>query len=167
MLEMQSVLLELERLKAQGCVLSREFAMSDNLSDAQFEVRRHLLYLDEKNSIGMMRDGMKLLFSGLEAGNKAVGPILQLDGWGAHACSELDANKYDRTLGSLYKKYWRRGSSSPEAELAFGILSSMGTWHVRQQFMKKASGGIPRMAMPQMPDDSDDDEGLPSSFAMP
>ena len=172
MLEKQSVLLEMERLKAQGIILTREFTMSDNLADMQFEVRRHLLRIDESNSIGFMRDGLRLLFSGIEAGNKAVGPVLQLDGWSTQACTELDSHKYDRSLSSLYRKYWRRGSSSPEMDLACGILSSMATWHVKQQFMAKkpkmpGAGGGPfgGMKLPTMPTgDDSDDEGLPVGF---
>jgi len=169
MLEKQSVILELERLKAQGIKLSKEYTLDDNLADMQFEVRRHLLYIDETNNISLMKDGLKLLFGGIEGGNRAVGSILQLDGWSAHACTELDRHKYDQSLSALYRKYWRRGSSSPEMELAFGVLSSLGTWHVKQQFSKSMAPkrGLSGLGIPARleEEDSSDDEDLPPSFA--
>ena len=170
MLEKQSVILELERLKAQGIKLSKEYTLDDNLADMQFEVRRHLLYIDETNNISLMKDGLKLLFGGIEGGNRAVGNILQLDGWSAHACTELDRHKYDQSLSALYRKYWRRGSSSPEMELAFGVLSSIGTWHVKQQFSKSMApkrNGLSGLGIParlEEEEDSSDDEDLPPSF---
>lgn len=181
MLEKQSVLLEMERLKAQGIGLTREYNLDDNLADMQFEVRRHLLRLDEQNAIGMMKDGMKLLFGGIETGNRAIGSILQLDGWSAHACGEMDAHKYDQSLSAIYRKYWRRGVSSPEMEIAFGVLGSIGTWHVKQQFKNQFTKGLggglggssgkkplSGLGAPSKlrdeDDDSSDEEGLPANF---
>ena len=166
MLEMQSVILELERLRAQGCKLSREWTMADRLEDAQFEVRRLVLHQDELNSVSFLKDGLKMAFSAIEAANTSMGPVLQLQGWSAHACKEVDSHRYDNSLSKIYRKYWRRGSSSPELDICFGILGSLGTWHFKQQFFKKPAatfGGMP--SAPAAPhEDSDDDEGLPEGF---
>ena len=138
--------------------------MNDRLEDAQFEVRRLLLFQDEMNSLSYMRDGLKLLMSGVEAANSSVN-LLQLSGWSASINKEIDSSRFDSDLSRIYKKYWRRGSSSPEAALIFGILGSAGSWHFKSQFLRRPATsfqGMPRVT--PAADDSDDDEGLPEGF---
>lgn len=139
-LEKQSVLLDLERLKLQGISLSKEWSMHDRLDDMQFEVRRHLLHLDEQNTVTMMRDGMRLACTGLEMVSQRFA-ILDLSGWSNEVC--CDMNKYDSALSRLYRKYWRRGySNSPEMEIAMGIIGSMGMHHFRQKFSSHMMPGM-------------------------
>lgn len=159
MIEKQSALLELDRLRAQGCTPSKTFTLDDDLTLIQWEIRRHLMMIDEQNSISFMKDALRLGFSGLEALNSKAGPLLELDGWAASASHELSTgHKYDNSLSKLYKKYWRRGNgNSPELELAFGILGSMGAFHFRKKFM--SSRPIPRR--PTLPVDDSDDEEAP------
>lgn len=155
LIEKQSVLLELDRLRAQGVNLTQQFTLDSDLQVMQWEVRRHLMMIDEQNSINFLKDAMRLGFSGIEALNSKAGPLLELDGWAASASQELGAQKYDATLSKLYRKYWKRGSSSPELELAFGILGSAGAYHFRKKFM--GSRAAPRRPA-QVVDDSDDEE---------
>ena len=42
-LQKQTALLELERLRASGVVLSKTYTMSDRLEDMEFEVKKHLI----------------------------------------------------------------------------------------------------------------------------
>lgn len=184
MLEKQSVLLELERMKAQGITLSKQYTLSDRIDDMQFEVRRHLLNIDEQNTVQFMRDGMRLAFTGVEIANSKMGPFLDLDGWAAEVSKDI--SKYDSSLSRLYRKYWKRSAMSPEMELAVGILGSMGMHHFKKKFMGNVmgaamgGGGImgglgnftqnankknAETANKRAPlDSSDDEEGLPASF---
>lgn len=139
MLQKQSVLLELERLKSNGVTLSRRFTMNDRLEDMQFEVRRHLLNIDEQNTVQFMRDTMRIVFSGIEIANGKLGPFLDLDGWAAEVGADM--SRYDSSLSRLYRKYWRRSTMSPEMELAVGILGSMGMHHFKRKFASTLSGG--------------------------
>jgi hypothetical protein len=156
-LEKQSTILELERLRAQGVTLSKTFTLSDPLSDMQFEVRRHLLHMDQVNSLSFMRDAMRLAFSGIEAANSMFGPVVELNGWSAHESQRITNHAYDPQLLALHKKYWRRGDSSPEAQLAFAILGSIGTYHFKQKMSNRP------MRPTNLPADSDDesDEDVP------
>jgi hypothetical protein len=133
-LDKQQVLMDMERLKLQGVKLTKEWNLNDRLDDMQFEVRRHMLHIDEMNNINMMRDGMRLLCSGFEMVNTKMG-ILELDGWAAEVCSDID--KYDNALGRIYRKYWRKnGMSSPEVEIAFGLIGSIGLFHFKQKMQR-------------------------------
>ena len=159
MIEKQSVLMDLDRLRAQGITITRNYTLDDDLTTMQWEVRRHMLMIDEMNSISFMKDAMRLAFSGIEALN-AKANLLELDGWGASASQELTGHKYDSALSKLYKKYWRRGSgSSPELQLALGVVGSMGAYH----FKKKLFTARPTPRRAQQPLDDSDDEEAPFS----
>ncbi len=155
LIEKQSVLMELDRLKAQGVQLTKTYTLDDDLTHMQWEVRRHLLMIDEMNSISFMKDAMRLAFSGIEAVNNKAGPLLELEGWAASASHDLTGHKYDSALSKIYKKYWRKGNSSPEMEIALGVLGSMGAYHFRKKFMS-ARPVARRQSAPI--DDSDDEE---------
>lgn len=170
LLEKQSVLLELERLRRQNIVLSKEYTMNDRLEDMQFEVRRHLLNIDEQNTLQFMRDGLRLFFTGIEIANSQFGPFLDLDGWAASVGGDIE--KYDSALSRMYRKYWRRSTMSPEMELTVGILGSIGMHH----FQKKMMGNIIKGATKEKnkknkepvvnakASDSSDEEDLPEDF---
>lgn len=133
-LDKQQVLMDMERLKLQGVKITKEWTINDRLDDMQFEVRRHMLHIDEMNNINMMRDGMRLLCSGFEMVNGRLG-ILELDGWGAEVCQDME--KYDNALGRIYRKYWRKSSAnSPEMEIAFGLIGSIGMHHFKSKMQK-------------------------------
>ena len=150
-LEKQQVLMDMERLKLQGIKLTKEWTLNDRLDDMQFEVRRHMLHLDEMNNINMMRDGMRLMCSGFEMINGKL-RFLELDGWASEVCSDM--NKYDNALGRIYRKYWRRGTqNSPEMEIAMGLIGSMGMYHFKKKMQTNMFGGAQGFApnMPSMP----------------
>ena len=107
----------------------------------QFEMRRHLLFMDEMNAISFMKDAMRLGFTGIELANNKIGPFLDLDGWSTQISSDI--GKYDHALSKLYKKYWKRKTTtSPELELAFGIIGSMGMHHFRKKMGNTPLGGM-------------------------
>lgn len=140
--EKASILNDLEDLKRRhGVRLSRPMTMEDSLSDLQYEMKKHLLVLDRDRGVKFMKDALKVGASALVGANDRFGPFLHLDGWAQAFSAEIE--NYDQALGSLYKKYWsRRGQSmSPEAQLAFGIGSSMAMHHFKNKFA--GGGGMP------------------------
>lgn len=140
-LEKQAALLEMEKLKINGATFTKNYTMNDSLADIQFEIRRMEMYQKEESSLNMMRDGLKLTINSIEVINRFTGEKLSLNGWSDEATRDMD--RYDPSLSRLYRKYWRRGSSSPEFELAFAIASSMGIYHFKNKFFEKitSSGG--------------------------
>ena len=137
--------------------------MDDRLEDMLFEMRRHTLAMDEKNNVGMMRDGLRLMITGIEMINNKFG-VLDLDGWSTDVCRDL--NKHDPDLVRIYRKYWRRGSSNtPEVGIAMSLFGSMGMHHLKRTMSKS----MMRKAVPQRKrapkaaplSDSSDDEAPP------
>jgi hypothetical protein len=134
-LQKRSVLLDLQQLSLQnGIKLTKEWTMEDRLEDMLLEMRRHSLAQDEKSNVNMMRDGMRLIITGIEMANNKLG-ILDLDGWSTDVCRDL--NKHDSNLARIYRKYWRRGNNnSPEMSIAMSLFGSMGMHHLRRTMSK-------------------------------
>jgi len=134
--EKQQMILDLQRLRSHpGIVLSREWSMEDDIEDISFELKRLTLQVDEVNNVAMMRNGLQLACTGIEMMSKRYN-ILDLDGWSSEVCRDM--TRYERGLGRLYRKYWRRSTaSSPEADVAMSLVSSMAMFHLRRTFSKR------------------------------
>jgi hypothetical protein len=168
LLEKQSLLLDLQRLKMQGIALSKEWTLADRVEDLTFECRRHTLHLDEMSNVGMMKDGLRIVCTGIEMLNNRVG-LLDLDGWSTEVCRDLD--KHNTNLCKIYRKYWRRTqSSSPELDIATSMLASMGMYHFKKKMNSNIKSSFkkynykPKNAPPPPTSsivDEDDDEEAP------
>ena len=169
--EKHGVLLELQRLRQGGATLTREWTMADALEEMQMEVRKLSSNIDEMQMVNMMRDMMRLGFTGIEFFNARIG-LLQLDGWSEAMVSEM--HKYDPALRKLYQKWWRRSSTSPEMEILIGIGTSLVMHHAQNKFRRAANtsvgGGARRkpprgsnrtFTMPTPNSDSDAEEAPP------
>lgn len=148
LLAKRTVLLDLARLEASGIKLTKEWTQDDSLEDMTLEMRRHVLIEDERANVSMMRDGLRMLVTGIEVVNKRF-RVLDLDGWSAEATRDLD--KHDANLARIYRKYWRRGSSrNPEMEIAMSLFGSMGMYHLKSSMGKhllfRSGGGEGRPA---------------------
>lgn len=139
----RTLLLDLRQLELAGIKLSKEWTMEDSVSDMMLEMRRLTLAMDETSNVNMMRDGMRLLVTGIEMVNNRIG-LLDLDGWSAEVCRDL--KKHDANLSRIYRKYWKRShSTSPEVDICMSLIGSMGLFHMKRsmskQILKGASGG--------------------------
>ena len=170
-LEKRSVLLDLQRFEQQGVRLTRAWTTADRLEDMTLELRRIVLAMDERSNVNMMRDGLRMLVTGIEMVSNRF-HILDLEGWSSDVCQDL--NRFDTSLGRIYRKYWRRSTSnSPEGEIAFALLGSLGMHHMKRTMTKQmlsggagrrgagpAGGAFPRRR-PASPDTSDDEQPPP------
>lgn len=160
--EKQNALLEIERLRQAGGVVTREWKMDHELEDMMLEARRLQANIDETQMVAMMREFLQMGFNGIEwASNFA--PMIQLDGW-ATAMTE-DMSRYDPALSKLYRRYWKRATSSPEAELAMTVLMSMVSHHFRAKFQQvqkqRYAARAPAPATAQPVDSESDEEEMP------
>ena len=136
--EKQEYLLQLRKLKLQGCQLTREYTNHDRLNDIKYEVERQRNYVDTKNSVELMADGLKLGISGIEMANARLGPFLNLTGW-SDACTS-DMSRYHHVLERIYRRYWTSGTNlHPVVELGLVLSSSMMMYH----FQSKMFGAPP------------------------
>ena len=132
--------MDIERLKMQGIKFSKEWTVEDSVEDMQYEMRRHMLHIDEMNNINMMRDGLRMMCTGIEMLNGRFA-ILELNGWASEVCSDM--NRYDSALGKLYRKYWRKSySMTPEMEIVSGLVMSMGMHHFKRKFSSRMYSGM-------------------------
>ena len=160
----QSVLHDLHRLRQQGVVLSKDWTLDDRLDDMLLELRQQSMAMDEQNNVAMMRDGMRLIVTGIETVSSRFG-ILDLEGWSQEVSRDL--SRHDAALTRIYRKYWRRGvSNTPEVDLGLALLGSMGVHHLKRtmtrQMMMKRGGGSGRYAhVARTPPSSDDEEEPP------
>ena len=162
--EKQNVLMDISRLKMQGVQFSKEYTLDDSLDDMQYEIRRHMLHMEETNNIKMMRDGMRMICTGIEMLNGRM-QLLELNGWASDVCSDM--SKYDPALSKLYRKYWRRSqASSPEMEIATGVLMSMGMYHFKRKLASRMFPGPQRPSAPSTSPPSQPPRRRPSSPAV-
>ena len=130
-LEKQATLQDLERLRLAGAHLSRQFVLSDDLEDMRFELEKHAAASDERKKVTMMKSFVESGLRGVEFYNAELGPFVHLTGWSDEITSDM--SQFDDPLARIYRKYWRRSTSSPEVDLAWIILSSMGLFHVKNK----------------------------------
>lgn len=132
--EKQNVLMDIERLKMQGIHFSKQYTIHDSIEDMQYEIRRHMLHIEEMNNMNMMRDGMRMMCTGIEMLNGKL-KLMELNGWSQDVCADM--NKYDTALSKIYRKYWRKSHSvAPELEIAMSILTSAGMYHFKKKISK-------------------------------
>ena len=110
--------------------------MSDPLDAMQMEARKLNANVDEAEMVNMMRDFMKLGFTGIEFANDRL-KLLRLEGWADSVCNDL--HKYDAALAKIYRKYWRKSSATPEMEILMGIGTSLFMHHCKHKYMSGAA----------------------------
>ena len=160
----RTVLIDLGRLEKQGVVMTKRWTMQDRYSDMLLELRRHLMLEEEQSNVDMLKDGLKMLVTGVEVLSKKF-QVLDLDGWSSEVSGTL--SKHDATLARIYRKHWRRGSSrNPEVELALALIGSAGMYHLKSSMSKHLVYGnvnkTTRKAARKKPvEDSSSDEEAP------
>lgn len=134
--EKEALLTELNSLERQGLTrLVRPLTMADSLEEIQFQYDRVQAELNATQMVDFAKSAIKMGSGMLEMILKKAG-IKVVDGYHNNLCKDM--NKFNRPLGRLYKKYWRRGGMSPEAELGMLVLGSLA-WTVLQNKMGAAS----------------------------
>lgn len=135
--EKHATLLEIERLRQAGAATTRSWSMRDSLEDMQLEERKLTSNLDEAQMVNTMRAGLELMFTGIELANTRFG-FLELEGWSAQMTADM--TRYDAALTKLYRRHWRRSTTSPEMEILLTIATSIVTHHVKTKFAKATLG---------------------------
>lgn len=122
-LEKEALLYELELLEKQGQVkLHRQLTMSDSLESIQYQYDRANMIISTQQTVEWAKTGIKMGSGILETLVKKFGLTI-VDGFSNNLCKDM--NKFNKPLTKLYRKYWRRGTSSPESELAMIVLGAL------------------------------------------
>lgn len=137
-LEKQEFLNELKKFRGQT---TREFTMQDTLTDIQFEYDRIKSNQNAGNVVRIMGIVLQVLVYAVQWGNGKFGPLLKLDNgetsWAMETSESISNREYDNVLEKLYRKHWRKGSMSPEAELGMMLVGSAGMFHFKTHVNEK------------------------------
>jgi len=140
--EKQALLEELRNLERQGEFKPvKELTMKDTLEEIQFQYDR------VQNEISTAQ-GVQFAISGIKMGSSLLETLLKkfgfnlVDGFSNNLCK--DPSKFNRPVTKLYKRYWRKGSMSPEAELSMIVLGSLA-WTMLQNKMSGGGNNTPTM----------------------
>jgi hypothetical protein len=138
--EKEALLQELHNLeKTLGVKLTRQWDVDKNtLDELQFEFDRIQSEQQATQVVDYAKTGIKFGVAGIEFALKKAG-LESVDGWYNNSCKDM--NKYNRPLGRLYKKYWRKTQMSPITELGFLLVGSLG-WTVVQNKLGMKGGGL-------------------------
>jgi hypothetical protein len=137
----------LNELKKYRGLTTREFSLQDSLTDIQFEHDRLKAPENAANVVRIMGIVLQVIVYAVQWGNNKFGPLLKLDNgensWAMQTGESIGNHEYDGVLEKLYRKHWRKGSMSPEAELGMMLIGSAGVFHfqthVNEKMNKKAS----------------------------
>lgn len=146
--EKEGLLSELHNLERQGLAkLVRPLSMDDSLEEIQFQYDRIQAELNANQMVDFAKSSIKMGSGMVEMLMKKAG-IKVVDGYHNNLCKDM--NKFNRPLNRLYKKYWRRGGLSPEAELGMLVLGSLA-WTVVQNKMGSATAAFSGSDAPPPP----------------
>jgi len=143
--EKQALLEELQSLQKQGSYTPiKNLTLKDTLEEIQFQYDRVQNEMSTNQGVQMVISGIKMGSSILETLLKKFG-FSSVDGFSQNLCK--DPAKFNRPVTKLYKRYWRKGNMSPEAELSMIILGSLA-WTIVQNKMQSPA---PASASKQLP----------------
>ena len=146
--EKEGLLAELHALERQGLFkFVRPLTMDDSLEELQFQYDRAQAELNTNQMVEMVKSGIKMGSGMVEMMMKKNG-VQSVDGFHTHLCRDM--NKFNRPLGRLYKKYWRKGGVSPEMELGM-IFGGSLAWTIVQNKMSGKFDAPPSQAAPPPP----------------
>ena len=126
-LEKRGILCELDKLKLQGVMLTRQYTMQDSLDEMQYELDTHTKNIEMIGWVNQIKSMMGLSFYGLEVGNNMTGRWMKIDGWAQQMNSTL--SQFDNALEKIYKRYLRRADKNPFMEILQIILMSLAACH--------------------------------------
>lgn len=138
-LEKEALLYELELMDRQGQLkLHRKLDMSNSLEEIQYQYDRAQMIVSTQQTVDWAKTSIKMGSGVLEAVLKRFG-ISIVDGFSNNLCKDM--NKFNKPLTKMYRKYWRRGTSSPEMELAMIVFGALAMTVMAN---KGLMGGAPK-----------------------
>lgn len=122
-IEKEALLYEIDLLEKQGLIkLQRKLTMEDTLDSIQYQYDRANMIISTQQTVEWSKNGIKMGSTMLETLARKFGYTI-IDGFSQNLCKDM--NKFNQPLTKLVRKYWRKGSSSPEMELGMLVFSSL------------------------------------------
>lgn len=104
----------------------KRYTLDDDIDDIRFERDRLQLQVQATRGAQTFKGGIKFTAMFLEIMNdKMLRGAVPIKGLHKEICSDMRDGKYDSPLTRLYKKHFRRGTTSPEMELGMLMGNSV------------------------------------------
>ena len=135
--EKEGLLAELANMERQGLYKTvKQLTMADSLEEIQFQYDRAQSEINANQIVDFAKTAIKMGSGMVEMVMKKAG-IKVIDGYHTNLCKDM--TKFNRPLNRIYKKYWRRGGLSAEAELGLLFITPLA-WTVIQNKIGSLSG---------------------------
>lgn len=122
-IEKEALLYELELMEKQGLIkLHRQLTMDNSLEEIQYQYDRSNMIVSTQQTVDWAKTSIKMGSGIVEGLLKRFG-IGIVDGFSNNLCKDM--SKFNKPLTKMYRKYWRRGTSSPEMELAMIVFGAL------------------------------------------
>jgi hypothetical protein len=156
-------------MEKQGTVsLHRKLTMADSLESIQYQYDRANMIASTNQTVDWAKMGIKMGSGVVENVLKHFG-VAVVDGFSKNLCQDM--NKFNKPLTKMYRKYWRRGTSSPEMELAMIVFGALAMTIVSNKgflgFGGKPAPKTEPFARPVVPAPSESALRPPSLFGSP
>lgn len=160
-IEKEALLYELELMEKQGLIkLHRQLDMGNSLEEIQYQYDRSNMIVSTQQTVDWAKTGIKMGSNILESLMKKFG-INVVDGFSNNLCKDM--SKFNKPLTKMYRKYWRRGTSSPEMELAMIVFGALAMTVMGNKGLMGSKPASEPMTRPQVPEAS----GPPSALRPP
>ena len=154
-LEKEALLYELEIMEKQGSIkLHRQLTISDDLDTIQYQYDRANMIISTQQTVEWAKTGIRMGSGLIETFAKKFG-INMVDGFSNNLCKDM--NKFNKPLTKMYRKYWRRGSSSPETELAMIVFGALAMTVLSNRGLQKAEKTAEKAEKPDVKNDVKND----------
>ena len=144
------LLCKFERLRDKGVRVPKNFSMSSDYEEMQYEYDRLVHQRKMSNSVKMQRQMLISFVTGVEFLNNKFDPFdLKLNDWSENVHENI--GDYDDIFEELYEKYKESAQMAPELRLMFTLAGSAFMYHLSNSMFKSS---LPNMndVMKQNPD---------------
>jgi len=155
--EKQIALLELQKLKLQGKVLTRVegFSMQDPLTEILTEIDGHNSNENMVTMTSNISEFAKMVPYGIVMLNQKVKILKVNEEWADDFTKQENMAKMQGPIEKIYKRFLKRATMNPFLEIAMILIASLVCWDLRCRF--KGSGKERRKATVELEPEPDSD----------
>jgi hypothetical protein len=137
------LIIEALDLERRGYTFARKPTMEHSLEEIQFEVDHAHSTIEMRQSVSTVRECIPMVYGLLEGLNNKFGPFLPIQGFTAEFVDNMhrDPDKYNHVLERLYRRYWRKGSTSPLFEFLIVFIFPVVMFAGKRAFLGGSSQG--------------------------
>ena len=139
LIEKKEILYQMDRLRAKGYNLPREFTIHSDIDEMRAEYHRVVREKEIDASIRFQRKMLMACVTGIEFLNTKFDPFdVKLDGWSEQVHENV--NDYDDIFEELHDKYKGSGQKmAPELRLLMSLSGSAFMFHLTNSMFKQSN----------------------------